>query len=577
MKKISSLPLFVFFLFFVTSVHALPTPTVPSQEQAGGVQARENLQATEQNLRQGIHKKPLISDVDKPALVEETQVPEGEKVFISRVEVKGVGVMPMYKINTITMGYQNKELSMRVMQEVANKITDLYRQNGFITSRAILVPQKIENGILKIEVIEGKMGMVSVEGNKYYKSSLIKRRVALKLGDVFNYNSLKLSLSNLNAYRDRRVQAVLTPGKEPGTTDVLLNVQDNLPVHVGVSYDNYGSRYLDKKRYQGTVTHNNITGHDDILTMAYELAEGHNTYRLRSGRYFLPLTSKTGIGISASKTQLELGKEFKDIAARGKSSVYGVYVSHTFISNDVDNLSADLGFDYKDSFNFQNYALSSKDRLRNGRLATRFDHSDPHGRTIVNNEFTQGFPHIMGALGDKESAFVTSRAGAGAKFSKDLLDVLRLQRMPMNSTLLLKGQGQLASHVLTATEQYQLGGIANLRGFAPGEAVGDIGGSLTAEWSFPLYGLSKSWKSPFSKGMVYDALRLAVFYDCGKVTLRHPMPDEQKTRSLSDYGVGLRYDLPENFSARLDLAWPINERPSDNGSFHTWLKLSKDF
>jgi hemolysin activation/secretion protein len=475
------------------------------------------------------------------------------------------------------MGYENKELSMRAMQEVANKITDLYRQSGFITSRAILAPQKIEGGLLKIEIIEGKMGTIDVKGNKYYKASLIKRKIDLKPADAFNYNKLKSNLSNLNAYRDRNVQTVLTPGKEPGTTDLVLNVTDKLPVHVGVSYDNYGSRYLDKKRYQGTLTHNNLTGNDDIMTLTYQLAEGHHTYRLNSGRYFLPFSSKTGIGLYVSKSQLELGKEYADLHARGKSSIYSVFLTQNMISNDLTDLSADIGFDYKDSFNFENYTMTSKDRLRNGRLAMRFDHSDGMGRTIVNNEITQGFPDTMGALGEKESAFVTSREGAGAKFTKNLIDVLRLQRMPKNSTLLIKGQGQVSSHVLTSTEQYQLGGISNLRGFAPGEAVGDAGGSLTAEWSFPVYGLSKNWKSPLSKAYIYDALRLAVFYDCGKVNLRNPSADEHKTTTLSDYGIGARYDLPENFSARIDLAWPIDDETSDDSDFHTWFKISKDF
>jgi hemolysin activation/secretion protein len=574
MKKTILLPLFAFLVFLVPTAQA---QTVPTQEQAGGVQARQSLESTEQTLREDIKKKRVADPVEQPAAAQDAQVPEGEMVLISRIEVTGAKVISLRKIRKITAGYENKSLSMRSMQEVANKITDLYRENGFITSRAILAPQKIENGLLKIQIIEGKMGKVDVKGNKHYSTSLIKSKIDLKPGDAFNYNTLKVNFTDLNQYRDRHVKTVLTPGQEVGTTDLILNVQDNLPVHVGLSFDNYGSRYLDKKRYHGTLTHNNLLGRDDIMTLAYERAEGHNTYNLSSARYIFPLTNKLSIGGYISKSRLQLGREFAASVARGKSSVYSLYVTRSLIANDLTNLAFDLGFDYKDSFNFQNYNLTSQDRLRNARASLRFDHSDQWGRTIINNEVTQGIPGIMGGLDDKETAFVTSREGAGGLFTKNVLDIFRLHRMPLSSTLLLKGQGQVSSHVLTATEQYQLGGIANVRGFAPGEAVGDIGGTLTAELSFPLYGFPKNLKSPLSKGMIYDALRFAVFYDCGKVAFRNPAADERKTRALSDYGIGVRYDLPENFSARIDVAWPMNATTSDNADFHTWFKISKDF
>ena len=61
----------------------------------------------------------------------------------------------------------------------------------------------------------------------------------------------------------------------------------------------------------------------------------------------------------------------------------------------------------------------------------------------INNEISQGIPGTWGAL--EENDIRASRAGAGGLFTKDVIDVLRLQRMPLESTILLKGQGQVAS------------------------------------------------------------------------------------------------------------------------------------
>jgi len=197
-----------------------------------------------------------------------------------------------------------------------------------------------------------------------------------------------------------------------------------------------------------------------------------------------------------------------------------------------------------------------------------------NGRNIINNDIAFGIPNFMGGLDDVDSR--SSRVGAGGKFTKDVLDVLRLQGLPGDTSLLLKAQAQFASTILPAIEQYQLGGISNVRGFAPGEAVGDNGQTFTAEYSLPLYFLPRNGRVPFSKATWYDALRLAAFYDWGHVTLRNPQAGEPKNRSLGSIGCGLRMNLPENFSLRLDLAWAVQGRSSDGGS-QLWFQVTKVF
>ncbi|NLE64463.1 MAG: ShlB/FhaC/HecB family hemolysin secretion/activation protein [Elusimicrobia bacterium] len=574
-------PVFLLLLSFTFFATDLQAQTVPSQQGAGGVSAREDLLEKEATLRDVVTTPKEAPSVEVP-VDQEAQIPEGEKVLVSRIEVTGATLLSAREIRKIIAEYEGKELSMRGMQEVANKITDAYRQRGYITSRAILPPQRIENNVLKIEVLQGTMGSVDVQGNRYYRTSLIKKRIQLKKGDVFDYNKLKTNLGVLNQYPDRKVKTVLTPGQEQGTTDLVLNVEDKLPIHVGLSYDNYASKYLGRSRYQGTLTHNNLLGFDDIFTLTYQLGEGHNTYRLSSARYLYPLSSETQIGFSISKSQLELGREFANIEARGKSKIYSVYLTHDLISDGVLDLTLNAGFDYKDVFNFQLGDETSRDRLRVARLGLKWDRADAQGRTIINNEIHQGIPNKGGALGDRDdnglAAPNPSRSGAGGEFTKNVVDVLRLQRVGAERTLLLKGQGQLSSRALTATEQYQLGGIFNLRGYPSGEAVGDHGFSTTAELSSPVPFLAGSIKAPGSKvATLREALRWVVFYDWGQVSLRRPTSAEYKHRTLTDWGVGLRYDLPENFSVRVDVAWPIDETPSDENHMHGWVKVSKDF
>ena len=143
--------------------------------------------------------------------------------------------------------------------------------------------------------------------------------------------------------------------------------------------------------------------------------------------------------------------------------------------------------------------------------------------------------------------------------------------------MLFKSEAQFTGDVLDSTEQYQLGGISNVRAFAPGDAAGDEGQSATAELGIPIYGIPKDLRIPFSSAKLYDALRVATFFDWGHVRLIEPLAGEVKQGTLDGYGCGLRLTLPENFFFRIDAAFPISGESSIERSEHTWVQVTKEF
>jgi hemolysin activation/secretion protein len=122
-----------------------------------------------------------------------------------------------------------------------------------------------------------------------------------------------------------------------------------------------------------------------------------------------------------------------------------------------------------------------------------------------------------------------------------------------------------------------LGGITNVRGYPSAEAVGDQGYTTTFEWSCPLYLLPKDINVPFSKVKIYDALRIVTFYDWGRVHLKRPTDTQDKNKSLSSAGCGVRFNLPKSLSVRVEVAWPLGKMPSDGNGARTWAQVTKDF
>jgi hemolysin activation/secretion protein len=483
--------------------------------------------------------------------------------------------VPQEEIEGVIKGYENQELAVSTMQQLADRITEVYRKKGFVTSRAYLPPQKIENKLLEIRVIEGITGDITVKGNRYFKSELISRKIALKKGQAFNYENLRRGLSRINQLPDRNAKAVLLPGKEPGTTDIILEVSDRLPLHVGFDWDNYGSRYIDSQRFRLTVTDNNLLGFDDVLTFQAQTAQA-SAYDLFALRYVFPITQDLKVGFFAARSKIELQKEYKGSDTRGKYKYFSLYFTQSIIDRENVSLAADFGFDYKDLFNFASGLETSRDRLRNLRLGFDFNATDNYGRTLFTEEFTYGLARIMGGLDPRDPD--SSVSGAGGKFLKNNLNLVRLQKMPFNSLLLWKNQAQLSPYILTAAEQFQIGGIANVRGYPPAEVVGDTGASMTWEWSFPVYFIPKKTKVPFSQSTFYDAFRVVGFYDWAWSYLHRPSAGVKKSTTLRAAGAGIRFNLKEDLSLRYDIAWPLDGRiPSDGKRAHQWMEFSKSF
>jgi Hemolysin activation/secretion protein len=558
---------------FLVGSDSFAQPPRTSQEMSG-IERTDQLIREDKALEKKITKKKEKPEIEEAPAPEAVPAPPSEKILVKNINVTDVTLISKKDIRKMVEPFENKELTLTDMQKVADIITDAYRKIGFITSRAYLPPQKIESGELEIRAIEGKMGDVEVKGNYYYKSLLFKKKLTLKKGEPFNYYILSKSLRRINEQPDRTAKAVLVPGKEPGATDVLLEVKEDLPIHAAWDFDNYGSRYIYNNRYQFSARHNNLLGMEDILEFKYMISEA-SAYRMIGGSYVLPVTDKFKLGFSAMWSKLRLLDDYKALDVRGKSGVYSLFATQNLFYEDNFNMNLNFGLDVKDIFNYQFDQKTSSDKMRVARIGFDADVTDPYGRTVMSNEVNIGLPGFMGGLKAKDPR--ASVIGSGGEFVKFMINLFRLQPMPLSSMVLIKNQLQMTSKTVTATEQYQIGGIINVRGYPSAELVGDAGFSNTVEWYFPPYFMPKDLKIPFTKTTFYDAVRIYAFYDYGMVHLRTPGPTAKEFDQLSDFGFGVRMSLPKNFSVKAEFACPINQKPSDGKDIRTWLAVSASY
>ncbi|MBZ0166861.1 MAG: BamA/TamA family outer membrane protein, partial [Candidatus Omnitrophica bacterium] len=445
---------------------------------------------------------------------------------------------------------------------------------GYVTSRAYIPPQSLSNGRLIIKVVEGKLGELDIRGNQHFKSDLLRNYVDLEPQGYFDYSALQRALVYINEHPDRTARIILVPGKVPGTTDLVLDVEDRLPIHVGFEYDNFASRYLKENRFALTLEHNNLFGFDDRLFLKGQLSED-TLLELYQIRYVFPINKTWDVGFYVLNVDTELGKEFKSLKAEGDAFLAGIFASKQLLYRDDLELRLNIGFDYKDIENHLLGVKTSEDNLRVFKIGLDVDANDRWGRNIFTTEFDFGLDDFLGASDAKDP--MASRLGAGGKFHKWMFHFFRLQPMPYESYILWKNSAQISNHNLAASEQFQIGGPTSVRAYAPAEYSGDRGIYSSIEWSFPLYFLPDDWKVPYREETWYESLKWVIFYDIGFVDVKNPLPGEETTETLKGYGTGIRMNVKDDIEIRVEAAWPIGDRSEDGNRTHLWFEFRIKF
>ncbi|MFC1808067.1 ShlB/FhaC/HecB family hemolysin secretion/activation protein [Candidatus Omnitrophota bacterium] len=544
---------------------------------ATGRRAEKTKRATEvtqELIKEAEEPKINTEDVIEPEKPKQISASQ-ERQLIDKIEVTGVSVVDDSIIRAIVEPYEGKELSLDEFRNIADAISDEYRSRGYVTSFAYLPPQRIDDSTLRIEVLEGKVGGITLEGNKHFKKRVLLKYITQKKDDIFNYDVLRRDIDNLNSHPDRAAKAVLARGEERGQTDLNLQVKDKTPLHATLGYDNYNSRYLDRNRFLVELKSNNLTGNDDIASAEVQFGE-EDKYQLYSARYLYPIIPTGAWGAYYIHVDQKLGREVSSLNIEGDGDIISTYYAYKVA--DKDNFSLDItpGFEYKDIENTVLGITTGDDKIRIAKVGLNLDANDRFdGRTIITQEFDFGIEDILGGLDHKDPD--ASRLGAGGRFFRSVTNIARIQTLPKSMALMLKGAMQLTAYNMVSSEQFTIGGINRVRGYPVAEYAGDRGGTLSAELYIPPYGTPKEWKVPFTKDVYwFDALRFVGFFDWGIIENKSPQVGEPKKERLYSAGPALRLDIPNKASLSLDLGIQLGQEASD-GSDSRFLAEVKLF
>ncbi len=508
-------------------------------------------------------REPLSVELppEEPIPVPTFPAPE---FHVTRVAVEGATLLPDKALKGLVQPIVDRTVTLKELQEAAEGITRWYRSKGYVTSRAFVPTQEIREGLIRIRVIEGKVGEIQVEGNRYFSSLLLKRQIRVKSGEILSLARLEEGLRRLNGHPDRKVKLILIRGAQPETTDGILKVSDRRPFHAGYGVDTLGTKVTGQIRQNLLLSHGNLTGRDDQLVVRGLVTEFAG---LAGGTlsYLRPLTpSGVSATLDVSGVKSSLGGDSKSLLARGDAVTVSPGFIFPWIRRSRFELEALSGFDVKRVRTRSDASTTSKDDLRVLYGGTNLLRQDSTGRSFFSQQLRWGIGSLFGASHPEDPS--TSRAKTGGSFVRWLVNFVRVQSGPWGTSWVFRGSGQIATDRLVPAEQFRLGGFDTVRGYPEGEFLADQGFQTTVELRAPV---DRFLPGSVASGgtSLLDRLRRSLlgvaFWDFAEGFLRDPRANEDADMRLSGVGFGLRLRPTQESVLQIDWGWAIGDRDSE--------------
>ena len=135
-------------------------------------------------------------------------------------------------------------LGAQSLKRLRDYLTLALLERGFITSRVVYPEQNLNQGVLTLQVIPGRLKTVR---NKGAFIGMVSFPLAAREGDLINQRDLDQSLENFRRLQGQAETSFeLIPGAELGDSDLLISHGKATRVHGSISLDDAGSQNTGK-------------------------------------------------------------------------------------------------------------------------------------------------------------------------------------------------------------------------------------------------------------------------------------------------------------------------------------------
>jgi hemolysin activation/secretion protein len=490
---------------------------------------------------------------------------EAPRFDLLEFEIAGNSVLPVPAVEKAVMPFLGPQRTLADVEQAREALEKAYQGAGFLSVFVDIPEQRIEGGVVRLRVVEGRVDRLAVTGSRYFDQGVIRQGVpALAPGTVPDFNQMQAQIGALTR-QQRQLQPVLRPGRTPGTLDAEIKVSDELPLQATVELNNRHAADTDPWRLQGNLRYDNLFQRDHSVAITAIVAPFEpQQSQVLALNYSAPLAPDWAALAYAVWSDSEV-EPLGVATVFGKGTTLGARAVVQMGASREHQLA--FGVDYKD--------LQERTVAGSGELSTPLRYlpftlaytgtwAEARTLTTFNSSWTFAMRSLLqrdvecpGTIGPVDQ-FACKREGGDGSFGYWRADLRHTRPLAdlggLPGAVALRLGWQLAGKPLVPAEQFVAGGADSVRGYLEAEGSGDEGALVSAEWRsanlWPAAGEAAS-------GLRIDDLTLAAFVDAARLRVREPSVGQDARFTLAGTGVGLRLRALRQLAADLDLAWPL--------------------
>jgi hemolysin activation/secretion protein len=504
----------------------------------------------------GQPKEPTLTRPAPGAEAAPPEAPAGPRVFVSEIQLSGNTVFSDAQLSEVTAPYIGRELSAADLEAVRQGLTLYYVNRGYINSGALIPDQKVEDGVVKMVIIEGELTEITVTGNERLRSGYITKRLDLGAGPPLNVNDLQEQMQiMLQGPFIKRMNAQLAPGDRPGEARLNADIEEGQRFVTRFALDNNISPPLGEARGVFRSAVYDLTGRGDVLSGEFDFGEGLRELYMDYG---IPLNRRdlTFDAFMRFTDTDVVENPFSELDIEAQGRTLALRLSQPVLRSRNQQLTLAGGLDLRESqtsllgipFGFSpGVPDDGKVKLSVLRFIQNWNTRNRNRVIALLSTFSLGI--------DAFGATTNEGDLPSGEFFSWLGQIQYLQRFgKRGNQLFVRFDTQLTNDPLFTLEQFAVGGLYSVRGYRKNLEVRDKGYSGTVELRLPVV----------RKQTGQSLLQLIPFFDSGGSWFNdRETPEPQEVSSL---GLGLRWDPDPKVRLEAYYGYALNDVPNEGDS-----------
>jgi hemolysin activation/secretion protein len=505
---------------------------------------------------------PLPPETEPPAVEQEQpaqpspQTPAQEQVRVNKIEVVGSTIFSQEDFKRLLepLNLEGKVVARSQLLQAVDKITQLYLENDYLTSDAALVEESVATGNIQIQVVEGSIEEIRVEGTRRLNESYVRDRIKRGTGTPLNTKKLESQLRLLRADPLlANVEASLRRGTGLNQSILIVRVTEAKSLTGNLGVNNYSPPSVGSEKIYSNLAYRNLTGLGDELSANYERSTQGGFERYDFG-YRIPVNSLDGtVEIRTSFSNNEVIQEpFADFGIEGESELYEISYRQPLIRTPREELALSVGFTFQDGQTFLldrpfGFGLGPDEdgvsRTSVFKFGQEYISRSVSGAWALRSQFNLG-TGLFDATKNEDSI-------PDGQFFSWLGQIQRVQVLSADNFLIIQTDIQLTPDPLLPSQQFVIGGGQSVRGYRQNLLAGDGGVRFSIEDRITLQ-RDEGGNS---------TIALAPFFDAGAVFKAGNNPNDisQDQTVIAGIGLGLLWQPISGLNLRLDYAFPLVE------------------